>query len=274
MNEAAVIYPPQQALFGARTLKAMASLWFFVAIAGQWLFAYYVLVFYGPSAVSGNYAEWAQVLPKGIIAGDMVGNAALKSHLVLAFYIIVAGPLQLIPQIRARLPVFHRWNGRIYLPAVVIASIAGLWMVWTRKIDDDLMQNLGISLDAILIMVFAVLALRYALMRKFTIHRRWALRLFLVVNAVWFFRIGLMFWLLVNQGPVGIDFETFSGPFLTFLGFAQTLVPLALLELYFRAQTSDIDGTKLAMSALLLLVTLAMSAGIFAATMGLWLPHF
>jgi hypothetical protein len=252
----------------------MARFWFLIAIGGQWLFAYYVLVFYGGSAISGDFAAWTKVLPKGIIAGDMVGNAALTSHLFLAFYIIVAGPLQLIPQIRARLPVFHRWNGRIYLPAVVIASIAGLWMVWTRKIDDDLMQNIGISLDAILIMVFAVLALRYALARKFTIHRRWALRLFLVVNAVWFFRIGLMFWLLVNQGPVGIDFETFSGPFLTFLGFAQTLVPLALLELYFRAQASDSDGTKLAMSALLLLVTLAMSAGIFAATMGLWLPHF
>ena len=91
-------------------------------------------------------------------------------------------------------------------------------------------------------MVFATLALRYALARDFKTHRRWALRLFMVVNGVWFFRVGLMFWIAVNQGPVGFDPKTFRGPFLSFWAFADYLLPLAILELYLR--TKDRAGTR------------------------------
>ncbi len=257
----------------AKALAAAASFWFIVALCGLWLFAWYVLVFYGGSALAGDWQQWGKVLPKGIIQGDSIGNAALAAHLLLAIIIIFGGPLQLIPQVRKRFPTFHRWTGRTYLPAVVIASIAGLWLVWTRKADDDLIQNLGISLDAILILIFAFIALRFALARNFTQHRRWALRLFLVVNAVWFFRIGLMLWLMIHQSPVGIDFETFSGPFLNFLTFAQTLLPLAVLQLYFSAQLSSSTLVKFSMAGLLVVLTLAMAAGIVAAYMGLWLPR-
>ena len=100
-----------------------------------------------------------------------------------------------------------------------------------------------------------------------------ALRLFLAVSGVWFFRVGLMFWLIANRGPAGFDPQTFSGPFLTFLAFAQYLLPLALLELYLRAQQSRRGLTKLATAALLALATLAMAAGIAGAALVMWLPR-
>ena len=82
-----------------------------------------------------------------------------------------------------------------------------------------------------------------------------------------------MFWLFINNGPVGFDPETFQGPFLTFLGFAQYLLPLAILELYLRTQNRAGAPGRFAMTAGLLVVTVAMGVGIFVATMGMWLPR-
>jgi hypothetical protein len=113
---------------------------------------------------------------------------------------------------------------------------------------------------------------RAARARRYDVHRRWALRLFLAVGGVWFFRIGLMAWIVANQGPAGFDPKTFSGPFLSFLAFAQYLVPLALLELYFRAQRGS-ARVQLAMAFGLGAATLVMAGGIAAAGAILWLPR-
>ena len=255
-------------------LKSAAGFWFLVTVIGQMVFGFYILSFYGGSAVQGNLAAWNQVLPHGYIPGDAMGNIVIATHLFLAAVITIGGPLQLVPQIRARAPSFHRWNGRIYLFTAFIAAITGLYMIWIRGgTVGDVVQHLGISLNAVLIMFCGAMALRYALARKFSIHRRWALRLFLLVSGVWFFRLGLFLWLIVNQGPAGFDPKTFQGPFLSFLSFAQYLVPLVALEIYLRAQDRAGTTGRFAVATGLLVLTVAMGVGIFGATMGLWLPR-
>lgn len=254
-------------------LKSSAAFWFLVAVIGQWMFVFYILAFYGGAAVRGDWEAWDKVLPHGIIPGDDMGNLAIAMHLFLAAIITIGGPLQLVPQIRARAPSFHRWNGRIYLLTAVAASLTGLYMVWFRGGVGGMVQHLGISLNAVLIMFCGAMALRHALARNFVVHRRWALRLFLLVSGVWFFRIGLFLWLILNQGPAGFDPKTFEGPFLSFLSFAQYLVPLAVLELYLRTQDRGGASSRIIMAAGLLLLSVAMGVGIFGATMGLWLPR-
>lgn len=256
-------------------LKAAAQFWFLLAVSGQWMFIYYIASFYGGAAAQGNFEVWNKILPHGYTAGDTTGNFALATHLLLATVITLGGSLQLIPQIRLHLPAFHRWNGRLYILTAFIMSLSGLYLSLPgRHHVGDNSQLIAISINAILIMIFAVLALRYAIARKIDIHRRWALRLFLVANGVWFFRVGLMFWIVLNQGPVGFDVQTFTGPFLTFLAFAvYGLLPLTVLELYFRAQKSVQASIKFAMAAGLFVLTLAMGVGIFGATVFMWLPR-
>lgn len=254
-------------------LDMAARSWFVVAVIGQLMMAAYVAVFYGGAALRGDLAGWNKVLPHGYVAGDTVGNLIVASHLLFTVFIIVGGALQLIPGVRQHWPVLHRWNGRIYLASALVMSIGGLLMVWTRDSAGDPAKHIGISLNALLIIGCAGMALRHAVARRFAEHRHWALRLFLVVGGVWFFRIGLMFWILINGGPVGFDPKTFQGPFLTFLSFAQTLVPLGVLELYLRAQDAGRPRAQLAMAASLIMLTLMTATGIFAASMMLWLPH-
>ena len=256
-----------------QALKVSAGFWFILMTLGQWIFVYYVAMFYGSTAIQGNFEAWSEAGPQGIILGDPVGNLAMAVHVFLAIIIMFGGPLQLIPYIRRHFPRFHRWNGRVWLVTSVLVSIAGIYMTWTRGTVGSFVQHLGTTLDGVLILLFAGLALQAAVNRKFANHRRWALRLFMAVSGVWFFRVGLMAWMIINQGPVGFDPQSFTGPFLNVLAFAQYLIPLALLELYFYGQKTSSQLQRGSIAVVLLLATLVMVVGIFGAANIMWLPR-
>jgi hypothetical protein len=254
-------------------LKWAARFWFLVTATGQLAFAAYVAIYYGRAAVQADLAAWNDVMPHGHIPGDTLGNAVVAVHLLLAFMITVGGVVQIVPRIRRRAPAVHRWTGRIYVGAGFAISIGGLYMVWVRGSIGDLSQHMAISLNAVLILLCGAFALRHALARELAVHRRWALRLFLVMSGVWFFRVGLMLWVFLNGGPAGFDPETFRGPFLTFLAFAQYLLPLAVLELYLRAQERGGPAGRFVVATALFVLTVAMCVGIVIAILGMWLPR-
>jgi len=259
--------------WAALALTAAARFWFVATVAGQMMFAAYIVSLYGGAAVNGNLNGWNKVMTHGFVRADLAGNIVTAVHLLLAAVIMAGGTLQLIPGLRARAPSFHRWNGRVYLVGAVVAALSGLYMMWFRGAVGDTVQHLGTSLNAVLVVVCAGMTLQRALSRDFAAHRRWALRLFLCVSGVWFFRVGLMFWLAVNGGPAGFDIDTFTGPFLSFLSFAQYLLPLAMLELYLRCGAGGRVAGRCATAVLLSGLTLAMAFGVAVATMGMWWPR-
>jgi hypothetical protein len=79
------------------------------------------------------------------------------------------------------------------------------------------------------------------------------------------------FWFIV-LAPFYFDYETFTGPFLTFLAFGQYLIPLGVLELYFISKENSNNEWKFAMALTLIIITIFIAIGIIAATMGMWLP--
>ena len=261
--------------FLPRLLTIAATAWLTVATIGQWIFGVYILSFYGKSTLAGDFEKWNQVLPHGYVEGDWKGNFVVGMHVLLAAVLAIGGPLQLVAKIRRHLPVFHRWLGRIYVSTAIFVAAGGLYMTWTRGGIGDATQRISISIQAIYIISFALLAIRYARARQFDQHRKWALRLFMVTNGVWFFRVGLMFWLLLNGGPAGFDSETFTGPFLTILSIFTYSIPLSLivLEMYFHAQRTQGKGFTIATSTVILFFTVITAIGIFGATMGMWLPR-
>lgn len=250
-----------------------ARAWFLTAWLGQTIFFTYIVLFYASAVLAGDLSRWAQVLPKGIIPGDTWGNLSLASHLALSAFITFAGPLQILPRLRARFPRLHRWLGRLYIPTALILSLTGLYLIWFKGTVGGTVQHLGTSFNALLIIACSIFAWRTARARDFAAHRRWALRLFLVVSGVWFFRVGLLFWILVNRGPVGFNPKTFLGPFLDLLTFAQTLVPLAALELYLRASASPSPALRRGTAAALYACTIITAIGIAGATLFMWWPR-
>lgn len=251
--------------FSNTLLRRAGLLWFFTAVAGQGAFVLFILAFYGLRTVSGNFSGWNDKPHiKSYVAGDALGNVMFALHVMLAAIVTVGGLLQLVPAIRGRWPALHRWNGRLFFTIAGFMAIDGLWLTWVRGTYLSLISAFPISIDAVLILLFIAQAWRLAARRDFAAHRRWALRAFMVVNAVWFLRVGLMGWVLLSGGGVGMN-DHMSGPADLALEFGCYLIPLALLELYFRAQRYA--------AGLILLATLFMMTGIGGAIAFMWLPH-
>ncbi len=259
--------------FADTALKAAAGFWFLVAVIGQWAFLYYIVAFYGPSTLQGNFQAWLKntFLFKGYVAGDTPGNLAFAAHALLAAVIAFGGALQLIPQIRARAISVHRWNGRLFLLTALAVSVSGLYMEWVRGASANMVGAVGISINVVLIILFAGLAWRSALRREISTHRRWALRTYIVANGQWFARVGIFAWIIVNRGPVGMTAK-WDGPFNYFWFFGCYLLPLAVLELYLRAKESAGPSGRFAMAGGLVVLTALMGVGIFGVATFMWRP--
>jgi hypothetical protein len=250
--------------FADAALTAAVRFWFVVTVAGQLLFAASIASFYGLTAARGDLRAWDGRFSHGYSSGDGLGKTAIVVHLVSAVIIILSGAVQIVPGIRARAPRFHRWNGRLYMGTALTVSLAGLYLLWVRgTLIGSFLSHLGQSLDAILILVCGALALRFAIARDFARHRRWALRLYLVVSASLFIRAAAP---LLGIGGLGQDATV------DVLSFAQTLVPLAILELYFLAKDRGGSLGRLAMAGGLGAVTIALAAGTLFVSSASWVP--
>lgn len=266
---ASVTTPVPRVAAASSVLSAAAVFWWLVAILGQWTFLYYIVVLYGTSTLTGNFQAWSKnsFLFKGYVAGDTAGNLAFAGHVLLAGYLSFGGAIQLVPQIRSRVPRFHRWNGLVFVVAALAVSLSGLYMVWIRHSNPTPVGSLATSLNGVLIIAFAVFALRAALARDFVNHRRWALRLFIAASGQWFIRVGVFAWVIVNSGT---GLKPHMGPFIQFWNFGCYLVPLAILELYLRAKDGGNYRFRYAMAGGLVSLTLLMAVGILGGSVFLW----
>ncbi|WP_226704514.1 DUF2306 domain-containing protein [Microbulbifer elongatus] len=274
MNDAVLSTTLPRVIDTRRAVNLAVKTWFGIAAIGHGIFFVYILaVFYPPITQSGLHGLQGLHLPAGFREGDTLGNLAAVAHVLLAAIVIGGGPLQLIPAVRRHAPGFHRWLGRSYLLAAVISAVGGLYMTWTRHSLGNLVSQITISIDGVLILVFAFLAMRTALAGRIAEHRRWALRLFMAASAVWFFRVALMGWATLTGGW-GIDWSSFTGPFLYALGVGQYLLPLAMLEWYFHClKPAAGQRAQLAFISTLVPLTAFMAVGIVTATLGMWLPR-
>ncbi len=255
----------------ANVLKMTIRFWFLVTLIGLFLFTYYIVAFYGGSVLSGNAELWSQGSLKGFVPGDLMGNIFFGAHMAFAVVISFGGIIQLIPQLRKRALQLHRINGRIFLITAFLISIGGLYLVWIRDSTTTTWGSVAVSFNALLIIYFGVKTWISARSHDVVAHRKWALRTFLASSGVWFFRIGFMAWIIVNQGPVGST-DNLDGPFDKFLAVANYLIPLGVLELYFYVSVNCGYKGKLMIAGLLFLLTLLMIVGIFGAFNFMWLP--
>ncbi|MDR7130598.1 hypothetical protein J2X69_002954 [Algoriphagus sp. 4150] len=246
--------------------------WFIVVFMGQLIFAYYIIRLYGESGLQLNFERWNAQTTHGYIAKDLMGNVFFGVHVFFAAVITLLGPLQLIARIRKLFPLFHRFSGRIYLGSAFLISLAGFYLAWVRGAAGGLIGSVFISINGLIILICVFFTLRFALQRQLDKHYRWAIRLFLAMSGVWFFRVFLMLWLVIHQAPVGFDVETFEGPFLNFLYVFVYILPQVLAEIYFITKASTIPSLKFVTSLFLGVLTLGIVVGIAAATMGMWLP--
>ena len=255
-----------------RILQTGATAWFIAAILGQWAFVAFILLFFGGHGLGGDLAGLNDKPHiTGYVPGDGVGNFQFLGHALLGGLVTFSGAWQLIPALRRRWPAMHRWNGRLFLGVALLTTFSGFYLTWVRGSQLGPASNLSITMNGILIVCFVALAWRSAVQRDVATHRRQALRAWLLVNGVWFLRIGIMLAGLV-LAPLGIKVD-YTGAAFVSVSFASWLLPLAVAELYFRAERSRHAGFQYAVGGLLgLLVVLTLAGGVAAAVF-MWWPY-
>lgn len=257
----------------ATALRWAGVAWFLVAAFGQAAFIWFILAFYGVRTARGDFAAWNdKPLIDGYVAGDDAGNFVFAANALLASAVTLMGLMQLVPGLRRTRPVLHRWTGRSFLAIASFMALSGIWLAVVRGTYLSVVSAVAILVNGLLILLFAGLAWRSAVQRRFERHRIWAMRTFMVVSGVWFLRVGLMGWVLVNQGPVGMT-DDMSGPADVVLVFGSYLIPLTLLELYFAASRRENIGLKAFAAAVVFLAAAYTAAGVFGTVAFMWGPY-
>ncbi len=101
------------------------------------------------------------------------------THMLIAPVALLLGPFQFFPRLRAKYPQAHRWSGRVYVAACVVAGTGGL--ATSPSASGGPVAGLGFGILAVLWVGTTLGAWRAAVQRQFALHRllmRWIPELF------------------------------------------------------------------------------------------------
>src|SRR5260370_2002460 len=125
--------------------------------------ALYSLRYYG-----GLVAWWRDVEPTIRAVIEHVLIQAL-THMLIAHVALLLGPFQFFPGLRAKYPQAHRWSGRVYVAACVVAGTGGL--ATSPSASGGPVAGLGFGILAVLWIGTTLGAWRAAVQRQFALHR-------------------------------------------------------------------------------------------------------
>ncbi|MEI4551792.1 DUF2306 domain-containing protein [Pseudoalteromonas spongiae] len=254
-------------------LDKSVKTWFVTALFGQWMFALYILILYVMPTIAGNSEVTHNLLPgQGVQDKRVFDGVVFFSHVVPAIILALCGISQLVPTIRNNYPRFHRINGRIFFILGISGAVTGLYLTWVTGMRFSDIGSMGITLNGILIPTFIYFAWRTACKKQFNLHQRFAVHSFLLVNGVWTFRLYLMGWFVVNQGPLG-NSRNLDGPADIAMSFACYLLPMFIAELVFWAKRANNLAVKWLVAFVSVFGAAITLIGVGAATMMMWLPR-
>src|SRR5258708_30261783 len=124
--------------------------------------ALYSLRYYGALVDS-----WLDVDPNIRAVIEHVPIQAM-THMLIAHVALLLGPFQFFPGLRAKYPQAHRWSGRVYVAACVVAGTGGL--APSPSASGGPGAGLGFGILAVLWIGTTLCARRAPLQRPFPLH--------------------------------------------------------------------------------------------------------
>jgi len=116
-------------------------------------------------------------------------NLSFILHVGASPIALTLGLFQFLPNLRARRPALHRWNGRIYGLTVLIGGLSGLVMSYGSL--DRPVAAVGFGMLAIIWVSVTGNAVRLAIAGRIIEHRRWMIRSFALTLAAVTLRLEL-----------------------------------------------------------------------------------
>jgi len=235
------------------------------------LFGLYILAFYAASLINGNMNKWNKLLPGIYTPGARTATLSIGVHFAAGGIILVMGCIQVIRKIREIYPRLHRWVGRIYVVASILAAIGGLLFILIKGTVGGTVMDIGFALYGILMFWCAIETIRQARARNLQKHRIWALRLFALAIGSWLYRMEYGFWFLLTDKAGHTN--DFHGWFDNIMAFFFYLPNLILVELMVRSDSRSSSAQfKIFTSVILFMATTFIAMGTFFFVTHLWGP--
>ncbi len=257
--------------FSARAVRFTGVMLVALVWVSAGLFGLYMLAFYAADWYGNKLENWNNILPGLYQKERPVATIGIGLHFATGGVILVLGSIQLIKSIRVRFPAFHRWVGRLYVAASVVAAVGGLLFILLRGTIGGTVMDVGFGLYGVLMLLAAVQTMRHARAGRVDLHRAWALRLYALAIGSWLFRMEHGFWYALS-GHYGHT-PQFTGGFDKLMAFFFYLPNLLVAEIFIRTgrrKTSKAFNLLAAFGMLLLVAFLGVGTYIF--TKLLWGP--
>src|SRR5471030_710031 len=110
------------------------------------LFGLYIVAFYVGALADGQVAKWNQNLPGLYEPHSPAATSGLGLHFLAGGLILILGCIQLIGRVRTRWPAMHRWLGRIYVSAALLAGLGGLTFILVSGTIGGRIMDVGFGL--------------------------------------------------------------------------------------------------------------------------------
>jgi hypothetical protein len=248
-----------------RLPRWLPRLFFLASLVGLTVFGIYILL-RATGQTPRNFGQWDALVSGKPMAGlaDAFANIGIGIHYFMGAVLVLAWPILLSQRIRARHRTVHRWTGRVYVAAGLLAGAGGMAFILARH--DGGASHVAFAIWGGVMMLSATMAFVHARARRIELHRAWAIRLFAMVLGSWLFDIEYRAWRDL-AGGAGIGSGGSYGPFdyaILYLFF----VPNLLVAEYFIRKGSGRAWLprvlKWPSTVLLVLLCLAFAHAIFA----------
>jgi len=151
-----------------------------------------------------------RVIPLGLTTGfvDMLPHIDIRpiafiAHISAASVALVTGGFQLLPWLRKNHINWHRWNGRVYVLAVICGGVSGFWLGLSAL--GGPIALLGFVVLAVLWCITTVVAVVRVRAGNIKAHRAWMYRSFALTFGAVTLRLQLAVFLFF-----GVDYVTAS----------------------------------------------------------------
>lgn len=170
-----------------------ATVWGSMFLWGLWIAS-----FYSNAVATRNWHNMNIIFPDLWTAGYPIASTAIAVHLLGAVVMSLAGAVQLVKYIRKRYAIVHRWMGRLYIVASMVASVGGLVFIVGKGSYGGRQADVAFGVYGLYFLWCGIMCYYQAAIRKdFTQHKLWAWRLYAMSLASWIYRVDYYYWMLL-----------------------------------------------------------------------------
>jgi hypothetical protein len=188
----ALIQKPAMSPAKEPAFRWTGRIFYFAALVGLAIFGTYILL----RAFGGtfeNFHQWNSLISgKPMAASELIASAGIGMHYFMGAVLVLAWPILFSTTIRTRQPRVHRWTGRVYVTAGLLAGVGGLSFILGHRTGT--WDHIAFAIWGSVMMLSSVMAYVHARARRFDLHRAWAIRLFAMVLGSWIFDLEFRAW--------------------------------------------------------------------------------